>query len=338
MPLPQEEAKRIETKESLERMQTFNTDDLPREKELGTLLNFKGAVEPAKRLIDLYKRISVTVLVDFPEAELVKIWTQANTDFNRLNEILKFEAGQPEDARDSLITKLDAGYQKCFTVLYPFISYSISKTVDFQRLEAEARSTIQSIQDQGTKVAEGLIKAKAEAEKILVDIREAAAEHGVSQQAVYFQNAVKMHEDQAKKWLKATIWLAVVMTAYAIASLFIHKIPFLKPDTISVSIQLAISKALIFAVISYMLYLCARNFLANQHNVIVNKHRQDALLTYTAIMDAANDIEQKEVVLSQAASCIFSPQSTGYSRAEGSGAPSAKSVVELLTKPFTPDQ
>ncbi len=128
------------------------------------------------------------------------------------------------------------------------------------------------------------------------------------------------------------------MTAYAIASLFIHKIPILTPDTMYVSIQLAISKTLIFAVISYMLYLCARNFLANKHNAIVNKHRQNALMTYTAIMNAAKDIDQKEIVLTHAASCIFGPQNTGYSRADGSGAPSAKSVVELLMKPFTPDE
>ncbi len=337
MPLPQEETKRAEAKESLERMQTFNTKDLPREKELGTTLNFKGAVEPAKRLIDLYKRISVNVLVDFPQSVLQQLWTQANTDHTRLTDILQFEGGQTVDARDALIGKLDTAYQSCFTILYPFISYSISKTVDFQRLEADGRATIQSIQDNVKKITGELKEAQTEAGKILADIREAAAEHGVSQQAVYFKQAAEKHEDQAGKWLTGTIWLAVVMTLYAVASLFIHKIPFLKPDTTAVSIQLAISKALIFAVISYMLYMCVRNFLANRHNVVVNKHRQNALMTYTAIMDAAKDIEQKEVVLSQAASCIFAPQSTGYSRVEGSGAPSAKSVVELLTKPFTSD-
>ena len=338
MPTEQEEAKRTEAIESLGRMQSFNTDDLPREKELGTVLNFKGAVEPAKRLIDLYKRISVTVLVDFPLAELQQIWTQANNDYNRLEEILKFEAGQPVEARDSLIEQLDSSYQQSFKVLYPLISYSASKSADFQRLEIEARAMIQSVQDQGEKVAKELEKEQTEAEKILTDIRKAAAEQGVSQQAVYFEQAEKKHEKQAKKWLIAIICLAICMTVYAIASLFMHKIPVLTSDTIYVSIQLAISKTLIFAVISYMLYLCARNFLANKHNAIVNKHRQNALMTYTAIMNAAKDIEQKEIVLTHAASCIFGPQNTGYSRADGAKAPSAKSVVELLTKPFTPDE
>ncbi len=187
MPTEQEDTKRTEAIESLERMQSFNTDDLPREKELGTALNFRGAVEPAKRLIDLYKRISVTVLVDFPLNELTQIWTQANNDYNRLDEISKFEAGQPVESRDSLIKQLNTSYQQSFKSLYPFISYSASKSADFQRLETEARAMIQSVQDQGEKVANELEKKQTEAEKILTDIRKAAAEQGVSQQAVYFQ-------------------------------------------------------------------------------------------------------------------------------------------------------
>jgi len=338
MPTEQEDAKRIDTEESLMRMQSFDLASLPREKELGTVLNFRHAVEPAKALVELYKRIPATVLGDFPVAQLLQILNQANNDYNRLKEILDFKAGQPVDARDSLIKQLGNSYQASFSALHPLISYAASKAADFQRLETEARAMIQSVQDQGEKIAEKLQEKQEEAEKILTDIRKAAAEQGVSQQAVYFQQAEKEHEKQAKTWLIATIWLAAAMTLYAVASLFIHKIPLLRSDTVYGSIQLGVSKTLVFAVISYMLYLCARNFLANKHNSIVNKHRQNALMTYKAILNAAKDIEQKEIILTHAASCIFGPQNTGYSRSDGDRSPSAKSVVGLLTKPFTPDE
>ena len=119
---------------------------------------------------------------------------------------------------------------------------------------------------------------------------------------------------------------------YAFASLFLHK--WIIPANTYETIQLGISKTLMFAVISYMLYLCSRNFLAHKHNAIVNKHRQAALQTYTALADAAQSQESRDVVLTHAAACIFSPQSTGYSKNMDSQAPSAKSVVELLTKPL----
>lgn len=60
-------------------------------------------------------------------------------------------------------------------------------------------------------------------------------------------------------------------------------------------------------------------------------------MTYKALVDAGGREETKNIVLANAAACIFRPQSTGYTRTSGAGSPSAKSVVELLTKPFTPD-
>lgn len=45
---------RVEAEESLLRMQKFDVNTLPREKELGSEVNFLGAVAPAQRLIGLY--------------------------------------------------------------------------------------------------------------------------------------------------------------------------------------------------------------------------------------------------------------------------------------------
>jgi hypothetical protein len=74
----------------------------------------------------------------------------------------------------------------------------------------------------------------------------------------------------------------------------------------------------------------AKNFLSHKHNSIVNKHRQNALMTYSALADAASSEEAKDIVLNHAASCIFSPQETGYIKNESAG--NNKSIVELLPK------
>ena len=52
---------------SLERMQKFDVETLPREDDLGRELAFGKAVKPAQVLIDLYNRLSVTALEDFPD-------------------------------------------------------------------------------------------------------------------------------------------------------------------------------------------------------------------------------------------------------------------------------
>ncbi|MCG2635159.1 MAG: hypothetical protein J4A00_09675, partial [Gammaproteobacteria bacterium] len=56
-----------EAKESLARIQEFNVEELPRTSDLGSRLNFSDIVDPAKQLIDLYKRLSLTALQDFPD-------------------------------------------------------------------------------------------------------------------------------------------------------------------------------------------------------------------------------------------------------------------------------
>ena len=329
----QEQKELDETRESLERMQGFDVSTLPREADLGKQLNFQEAVEPAQQLIALYKRLSIAALEDFPLSILGQIKGQANSDYNLLKQILEFNSSQsnPQDSRRNLIQRLVNEYPTAFNSLHPFISYSLHRSADFQRLDQEARATLQGIEDKAKGQTEELAKARDEAKRILEEIRNVAAEQGVGQQAIYFRDASKEHADEATKWQKRTIWVGVVLAFYALGTLFLHKWPFLKPETVYETAQLAVSKMLVFAVISYMLYLCAKNFLSHKHNAIVNKHRQNALLTYTALVEAAGNTPNREVILNHAAACIFSPQSTGYVGDSGPLAPSAKSVVELFT-------
>ncbi len=95
---------------------------------------------------------------------------------------------------------------------------------------------------------------------------------------------------------------------------------------------MALSKLLIFAVLAYMLLLCARNFLAHKHNSIVNKHRQNALLTFKALADAASKEDQRDVVLTYAAACIFSPQETGYTKSGGAQLELPTNIIQAIPR------
>jgi hypothetical protein len=140
------------------------------------------------------------------------------------------------------------------------------------------------------------------------------------------------HKRESDKWRKYTIRTAIALGLYAVVTMFLHKIPGLMPDSTYDSIQLAVSKVLIFAVLGYMVLLCARNFLSHKHNEIVNKHRQNALLTFKALVDAGGKAENRDVVLTYAAACIFSPQDTGYSRSAESGKGETLNIVQALPK------
>ena len=55
-------------------------------------------------------------------------------------------------------------------------------------------------------------------------------------------------------------------------------------------------------------FLFAKVFISHKHNAIVNRHRQNALLTYKALVEAAGDTPNREVIFVQAAACIFNPK------------------------------
>ncbi|WHZ29441.1 MAG: hypothetical protein OJF51_004243 [Nitrospira sp.] len=161
------------------------------------------------------------------------------------------------------------------------------------------------------------LERKKEADAVLQAVRKVAEEQGVSQQAIYFKNEADNHESESKVWLKRTVWLTIGLAAYAAATLFLHKVPILEPANAYETVQLAASKVVIFVTISYFLILSAKNYVAHRHNSVVNRHRQNALATYTALVKAAGEEATRDVVLAKAADCIFSAQSTGFAKAGG---------------------
>ena len=192
---------------------------------------------------------------------------------------------------------------------------------------------MQSISDRADEVTKNLKSHEADALRVLSEIRSVAAEEGVTQQSAHFRAEADKHESEAEVWRKRTTKLAIGLGIYAAVSVLLHKIPYLVPSSTYETVQLAISKVLIFSVIAYMLFLSARNFLSHKHNAIVNRHRQNALMTHRALIEAAGDHGIREAIMVQAAGCIFAPQTTGYAGSvSGSESLGPKSVVELLSK------
>jgi hypothetical protein len=92
--LTEEERKEYaETVESFERMQQFDVNSLVRN-ELGVDFNFQDVVEPANRLIMLYKQLSVSTFNDFPIEHVRNLKNRANSDYNLFTQIIQFQTKQ----------------------------------------------------------------------------------------------------------------------------------------------------------------------------------------------------------------------------------------------------
>ena len=308
-----------EAKDALERLQKFDVSVLPRTEDLGTALSFEKAVEPARQLLDLYKQIPVDGIDYLNKAAAEKVLASANADYNRFNAILKFDAnvGNPGNQRDMLVADIEKAFEHSFQSLNQIISYCSTRMTDFAQVSREARAAIQGIEDKAKSLTETLEVQEAEAGSILERVREVAAEQGVSQQAEYFKAESEAHKEEADKWLNWIWRTSFALIALSLLLLHTHLLPWLKPDSTYMAIQIAIGKLLVFSVFVSFLVFSTKNFMASRHNSIVNKHRQNALLTYNALVDAAKDTANRDIVLTHAAACIFSDQPSGFSRHDG---------------------
>lgn len=322
-----------EAQASLERIQQFDVNTLMRSKELGEAFSFAEAIPNAQAVIDLYKRISIGCLDDFAEPQLDLVKGQANSDYQLFQKILTFTPTENNaiQERVTLINQLSTRRDTLFNNLWQFIAYSVARTTDISLFESQARGVIQSIKDQTAVINGQLEQNKKDSDDTLKAIRAVAAEQGVSQKAMYFKDEFDQQETKAAEWLEKTYWFAAALAAFSIVSLFLHKWEWLAPKGEIEAIQFISSKIVIFAVLAFLLIMSSRNYNSHKHNAVLNKHRQNALLTYSALVAAAGEKGTEDIVLANAASCIFSPQETGYTGIKGEST-SPKSVLELMTK------
>ncbi|MEM6962704.1 MAG: hypothetical protein AAF550_13340 [Myxococcota bacterium] len=320
-----------ETKVSLERIQNFDTVKFDRKTELGAQLNLESAIEPARKVIALFKRIPPEMMSEFPERLLEQVKAQADQVFNAFKTAEEFNTSveNPTLERTNIINTIQGLYDPAFQALFNVIAYSAARATDFQRLEAEGRAAVQAVADKTAELSKNLEESQSEANAILADVRKTAAEQGVSQQAIYFKEESEYHDERSKDWLRATLAWGAAVLLFAIGSIFLHKIPYFSPTNAIESWQLISSKVLIFAVLGYLLLLSARTFLAHRHNAITNKHRQNALVTFQALVDAGQTKESRDTVLRFAASSVFSPQDTGVIRGQAASGGGANTLIEL---------
>lgn len=317
----------------LKKVQDFDVSTLERQEDLGKF-NFAAAVGPAARLVELFRRIPQKALDDFPVPILNQVKQFADQVIAYFQQILAFDmqsASNPGQQRTQLIQQIASYYDQIWPTLHPYVSYGAARTADLGRLENEGREAIAGIRKETDSIVDQLRKDAATGKDLLDEVRRVAAEQGVSQQAIYFQQEADRHEQAAKTWRTATIWIAVGVGLYAFATMFAHLIPGLDAKDASASAQIITGKVLVFAVLAYMLLLSARNFLAHVHNGIVNRHRQNALLTFKAMTEAGGSPAARDIVLGQAAACIYAPQETGYTR----GAPTEQSLPQALVQMIT---
>lgn len=173
------------------------------------------------------------------------------------------------------------------------------------------------------KAEAAVAEAGAEFRKEAEFQRQTLANDGVRKQSLHFQVEADKHKAASHWWCGVTVLSAILLVSYVL--LGDHLIPVNFPDTSGewtpevtyIFARAAAARILAFAALGYALFFCARNYAANRHNAVVNRHRQNALNTYRSLVRANKEPGNADIVLTQAARFIFAPQDSGYGRGGG---------------------
>jgi hypothetical protein len=333
--LEQERIARENLEDSLRKITSITPESLIRTNQLGTALDFSDGTHVFGRTLTLFKTLKESNLDTVPLNTLSQLRQYVDEALSTFNEIQAFDpTGQssPASVRDGLIQQVANHYQAWFPQIAPVIAYSIRRGTDFDRLEREARGTLEELNRVKRDFDAKAQSITSEAQTTLDQVRRAAAEVGVAQHAVHFKSEADDHLKRSVGWLVATGILAAVTVTLAGGAVYYYATTEVELPP-GQSVQLAIAKIVGFSLLYFAIVWSGRVYRGQWHNYVVNKHRQNALSTFETFVKAASDDQTKNAVLLQATHCIFAPQSTGFVSAEvdGGGSPQILEIVRSAT-------
>ncbi|WP_417483918.1 hypothetical protein [Maricaulis salignorans] len=320
----------------LKEAQDWDLTALGRRSELGSSFHLEDAVAPAVRTQSLLKEVPLDLLSSISNTMRGQVERAVEAFEQEVKQLDDFDPAAVENApgvRQERINAILNGYEKKFDLLYPVISYASSRRTDLSALDREARRNMDALKEHMDTFSKETEKIQTEAEQTLELVKQAAEEQGVSQQALYFKTIADDQDNRTTDWLKFTVAAGAFVFLFAIAGVAAPHWAWLNWFSYQSSEPIAVylaGKAVLFAVLLFGLYTCARNYFAHKHNAVVNRQRQTALQTFRVLADAARSDADRDVILTHAAACIFQPQDTGFVRASGDGGGAGQSVVEIL--------
>lgn len=239
---------------------------------------------------------------------------------------IKSRSENPTEVHDRLIANFQTAVPVFIEKMTPVLAYAAAGQENSSN-DVHAKAA----QEQIARIAEVAKTANAsmkELEGILAAAREAAGKVGVSEHAKHFAEEANQHGTDSGRWLAATVLAGVLTFVLTV----LNYLKLAETDATLgqfAQVQIIVAKLLLFSVLLTTTIWCGRNYRAARHNLVVNRHRQNALSSFQTFAEATSDAQTKNAVLLQATQSIFAPQSSGYVSGEGETAPSPQ-IIELI--------
>lgn len=318
-----------QAKQALAQLVSTDRGTLTRD-DLGSKLSFEEASESIDRLLEPFRQLQGRSIEALPTNQLERVIDTCSQVQSLLGQVASFsvETGNPSQARKQLLAQIRDHYDRVYEVLLLPLAFTAAHSTDYSRLEREAQGHLTRMEE-----AAGAFQRKSDelqkaSESALAAIQKQAAQAGVSTQGVIFHQEAELHGTHANRWLIATAVSTALLLAASgavLVSAFYYT-----PETTAQAVQLGIAKLVAVSVLFTSVLWCARVYKAHKHNQTVNKHRENALLTFRAFVEGTADPRVKDAILIQAAQAAFSGRPTGFNSSQPESAAIPHPVVDVL--------
>lgn len=344
----------------LRKIAVIDPNTLVQSERLGSELSFERIIPIFSAIASCSSRLAKLDLENVPYGVLSGLLSTFQQIDSVISQIISFSPvnhGNAAQARESFVQQLEDLWNAIYSTAQTTLS---SNTEDLAKREIESlaiqvRTSVQMAAEAADSIKTKQAELSTDLEKfleqkktefeiestekfaninvVLDSVRNAAAEAGVSQNSIYFSQEAGEHLSAARKWLEATILVAILLVAFGLwGTKLLAWTGTPEPlDAAAFIVQLRffIQKGLVVFGLIFALILTTRNYSSARHNYVVNKHRNNALSSFQAFASSASDEQTKNAVLMQATQSIFAPQPSGYIKVDGENTAHG-SVIEIL--------
>ena len=298
-------------------------DRLKRSDLSGSELDFESVHQEIVKLHGLFDEILTASSVnDIPlsEATVKAVSGYLPRFYEKKERIENFNvAGEnPKEKHTDLLQEITELYHEVKATLDPIIAYVKSTQIgnfqsEFTAFFQDATSKWKEFNEEHeAKLQEHEAKLQ-ELEKLKIERENQLATTSIADHVIFFDEQATKHEVAARMWLLGSGIFALVSSIFLLLLWDTIKITGEATTVSAVLLQSFFPKGFLISVFYMFLNRLFKNYTAEKHLEVINRHRKNALATFEAFADAAGENrETRDQVLLASTNAIFDTNQSGY--------------------------
>ncbi|MYK18846.1 hypothetical protein F4055_11900 [Candidatus Poribacteria bacterium] len=197
---------------------------------------------------------------------------------------------------------------------------------------ADAVEKLKEVTDESQKTREEAEQNEATRQREFAELKnkfeDELAKETVSKHRKIFAKQADEHRRVSQGWLIAT---GVLIVAFGVVFYWLFESLRLGGTELIGVLQNVFTKGFLLTLIYFVLNRSHKNYTAQKHLEVVNRHRQNALDTFDDFVESAGDNrETRDAVLLAATNAIFDANQSGYLSAKTKGSESANPIQQVV--------